>query len=313
MVERYRIGVGPATVRHELAEMSERGYLEQPHTSAGRIPSDIGYRYYVDKLSEPSPEPKAEKQVREISRGEAALDDLLLETCRVLSRLTQYVSVAATAGDKSLSIRSVAVTGVTRERVLVSVVLSNGIVENRIIPATSDLTLADLHDVSFLLSKATAQLKLRSVNKSPMPAAEHLKPHVQELASSAWKALKSVCRSLSSGRVLTEGTQYLVEHPEFQQDVKSLATIVHALEDSETIFEALEPTGQKQTAITIGRENTADALQRLAIIAGRFYIGDEEAGAIAVAGPTRMRYASTVPLVETAAKALTDALNRLMK
>lgn len=313
LVERYSFGIGPATVRHELAEMSERGYLEQPHTSAGRIPSDVGYRYYVDRLNEPAVDVSAQKQVRDLSKTEADLQGLLQETCKVLSRLTQYVSIAATVREQSLSVRNVSLTGVTRERVLLNVLFSNGMVENRIVQANPEITLHDLHEIALLITDATGGHKLRGLSRQPVPNFEKLKPHAKDLAAAAWKGLKSLCRSITAGKVVTEGTQYLLEQPEFQQDVKALGQIIGALENEDTLHGALDKPNEAGISVSIGRENAPDSLQKLAIIASRFYINNEEAGAIAVAGPTRMRYASAVPLVETAAKALTDALTRLIR
>lgn len=313
IVERYGLGVGPATVRHELAEISERGYLEQPHTSAGRIPSDTGYRYYVDRLNEPSLPGEAEKRVREISRTQAELHDLLENMCKVLSRLTHYVSIAATVGQKNLSVRNVSLTGVTKERALLNVLFSNGLVENRIVPASPNITLADLHDISVVLTDAVSGQRVRGISRLQTPDFGRIKPHALALATEAWKSLKSVSRARASVRVMTEGTQFLLEEPEFQQDVRALGQIIGALEDEETLQGVLEKDAGEGASVSIGKENTPTALHKLTIIASRFYLNDEEAGAIAVAGPTRMRYSSTMPLVDTAAKALSDALSRLMR
>ncbi|MBA3725705.1 MAG: heat-inducible transcription repressor HrcA [Armatimonadetes bacterium] len=313
LVERYTFGVSPATVRNELSEMSERGFLEQPHTSAGRIPSDTGYRYFVDRLSERSVQSDAAKQVRDLSRNEATLHQLLAETCRVLSRLTSQVSIAATLGERSISVKSVSVTGVTKERALVAAVFSNGSIETRIIPATPDLTLADIHDVSLALTAAACEVKIGPIARMASPEFGELKPAARILGAAAWKSLKSICRSLSTGKVITEGTQYLFSQPEFKGDVDALGKIISALGSEETLHEALDKPYDKGATVTIGHENSPDALHRLAIIASRFYSGQEEAGAIGIAGPTRMRYSDTIPLVETAAKALSEALSRLMR
>jgi len=312
LVERYQFGVGPATVRHELSEMSDRGYLDQPHTSAGRVPSDVGYRYFVNRLAEPQLERGVAKRVRDLSKHEADLDGLLLETCKVLSRLTQYVSIAATFSERGSKILSVEFAGITRERLLMTVVLTNGLVENKIIEGRSDVTLGDLHQLSIEFSRAVSGVPLRSLSRKPTPAIETESHSVRAIAQSAWRTLKAVARSATSGKVVSEGTQFLFEQPEFQQNVDALAKIVAALEDANVVQEALD-VPNPVSPVTIGSEHASEAMHSLSIVAGRFYVGDAEAGAIAVVGPTRMRYASAMPLVETAAKALTEALNRLMR
>jgi heat-inducible transcriptional repressor len=309
LVERYKFGVGPATVRHELSEMADRGYLDQPHTSAGRIPSDFGYRYFVNRLAEPALDKSAERQVKELSKTDADLEALLLETCTVLSRLTHLVSIAATFPEKSAKILSVDFAGITRERLLMTVVFSNGLVENKILEGRADLTLGDLHQLSIEFTRAVSTATSRSLAKQQAPAFENLPPATIDIAHNAWRALKTVARQAASGKVVSEGTHYLFEQPEFRQDFEALARIVSALESSVIVHEALDST----ESVTIGKENISEALQTLSIVTGKFYIGDKEAGAIALVGPRRMRYSSAIPLVETAARALTDALNRLTR
>lgn len=312
LVERYQFGIGPATVRHELSEMSDRGYLDQPHTSAGRVPSDIGYRYFVNRLAEPRLTPAQRKQVEVLANTDADLEALLVETCRVLSRLTEYVSVAATFSDPQASILSIDFAGITKDRILMTVVVSNGLVENKILEGTPNLTLGDLHRLSIEFTKHCADVALRSLQRRAAPDFEGAAPILSEIAQRAWKAVKAVARSASSGKVLAEGTQFLLHQPEFRQDVAALSRIVDALSDAEIMQDALD-SSDAEKSVTIGRENVSEAMHALSVVAGRFYIGDREAGAIAVVGPTRMRYSSTIPLVETAARALTEALARLRR
>jgi heat-inducible transcriptional repressor len=118
---------------------------------------------------------------------------------------------------------------------------------------------------------------------------------------------------LSGGKVYAEGTSYLLAQPEFQRDVSALSDIVQLLEDADVLHGVLDQPTEQGAAVKIGRENTEDSLKRLAVIASRFHIGGEDAGAIAIIGPTRMRYDESIPVVERTAKALSDALTRLTR
>jgi heat-inducible transcriptional repressor len=229
---------------------------------------------------------------------------MLLETSRVLSRLTQYVSVAATFPRQATKVTSIEFAGITRERILMTVVFANGLVENRILEGRSDLTLGDLHQLSMELTKAAGVHTTRSLARTSAPTFD--------VALSAWKSLRSVARKASTGKVVSEGTHFLFDQPEFRQDVDALSRIVNALENSSIVHDALD-SSYSDSSVTIGKENAAEALQSLSIVVGKFYMSGEEAGAIAVVGPARMRYATAIPLVETAAKALTDALTRLTR
>lgn len=313
IVEKYQLGVGPATVRHELAEMSERGYLEQPHTSAGRIPSDIGYRYYVDRLVQPNLESDDAKKVKEILKNEATTEELLLQTTQLLSRLTQHVSLAATIREQGIAIRQVSMTGLTPQRALMIVVLNTGEIENRLIEASPDITLDDLHNVSEIITREVESTKLRSIIRKTTPHASHLKPSAQALLSKAWKSLKHLCSKLSVGKVITGGTNCLIAQPEFQKDIEALSEIVSALENEHILQDAIQKTAEIPKGVSIGKENEQDLLKRLAVIATKFYVKDEEAGTIAIIGPTRMDYERIIPLVENAAKSLSLALSKLLK
>jgi heat-inducible transcriptional repressor len=313
LVERYVFGISPATVRNELSEMSERGYLEQPHTSAGRIPSDAGYRYFVDRLAQPSVEKAAVKRVRDALKDDRDLEELLVETCKALSSLTRQMSIGATLDEKKLGVRSVNISAVTHERALATVVFSNGIVENRLIPAKPSLTLGDLHVISAELTRATAGRKIHAINRIASPTFEGLKPDTRAFAATAWKGVKAICKSMTGGKVVTEGAQHLFAQPEFQRDMAALGDVISALASEEMVHEVLEEPKEGGTSVKIGQENARSILQGLAIISSRFYAGTDEVGAIAIAGPMRMRYSDTIPLVETAAKALSEALSRMTR
>lgn len=308
IVERYDLGVGPATVRNELAEISERGYLEQPHTSAGRIPSDAGYRYYVDRLADHEEAPSS-KAVRDA----ANVDDLLADTCRLLARMTQHVSVAATLRESSVSVRQISLTGITPQRALMVVVLSNAVVEDCIIETTPDVTPAHLAEVAQIMTQHAEGHKFRALSRKPPPPSDNLKPPSAAVLGRAYRELRALARRRSEGKVIAEGTAYLINQPEFQSDYEALTQVVQALQDANLLQEAIEAPAMHDSSVSIGKENAAEALQRLAVIAARFYVDGDNAGAIAVIGPTRMHYERIIPLVRQTARALTHALSRLMK
>lgn len=308
IVERYDLGVGPATVRNELADISERGYLEQPHASSGRIPSDAGYRYYVDRLAEP-----AETTPSKTVRDAANLEDLLVDTCRLLARMTQHVSVAATLRESSVTVRQISLTSITPQRALMVVVLSNAVVEDCMIESSPDVTATELAEIAHILTQHAEGQRFRALSRKPPPSAEHLKPSSAAVLNRAYKELRALARGKSEGKVIAEGTAYLINQPEFQRDYEALTQVVQALQDANLLQEAIEAPAMHDSGVSIGKENAAEALQKLAVIAARFYVDGEDAGAIAVIGPTRMHYERTIPLVRQTARALTHALSRLMK
>jgi heat-inducible transcriptional repressor len=310
--ERYPMGIGPATIRSEMAEMSERGLLEQPHTSAGRIPSDSGYRYYVERLAEPIESKIADREVRTVVRSDMDLDDLLRETCAVLTKLTRYASIATTVSNRSVTVRQVTLAGVTPTRVVMLVLLSTGEVEKIILEASADLTLSNLYEISAALSAHVANKTIKQIARTSAPEFTSGNQPAVEMMTRAWRALRSACKERSLGKIVREGTTYLLAEPEFQRNIAALTDLVRAIEDADTMHQVLDRTPGSRANVTIGKEHEPEPLKHVAIIASRFFVHNEEAGAIAVLGPTRMRYEQTIPIVEHAARALSDAITKLV-
>lgn len=310
IVRRYPLGVGPATVRKELSELAERGYVEQPHTSAGRIPSDRGYRYYVERLAHPQTVPKARAHIRHLAETESDMEELFSATCRFLADLTHALSLAATINQRKTSVKHVTLSALGSGRLLLTVVLSTGVVENRIVEA-SDFTLDHLASVTAFLKQQAENQKLRQLSRRPIPVLPHAPPQAQALFAKVWKALRSLARSLTAGKIISEGTPYLISQPEFQKDVHALTEILTLLGDNEIARGAIEQPAERTPAVCIGRENEPEPLKRLAIIAGKVTVKGEEAGVIAIVGPMRLKYEFAIPLVQETSRALSDVLSQL--
>jgi heat-inducible transcriptional repressor len=311
LVQRYGLGVKSATVRNELAEMSELGYLEQPHTSAGRIPSDLGYRFFVDRLVVRSQVEQATQQkVREAAEGGDVLEGLLRDTVRVLSRVTHLLGVATTVRDPGVTIRTAVVSALGPTQALMVIALSNGHVENRMIECPGGLTLTDLGMANESLARATVGKSLKSLVRAKAPVIAG-SPAAEKLGGILWGHIRTVAREGSRGILVTEGEEFMLAQPEFQRDVSSLQTLLHELADSDVLYEALAP-GESIQEVTIGRENRVAPMRRLSVIRHSFFVGDTEAGVIALVGPTRMPYDKGMPLVAFTAQALSESLTRFL-
>lgn len=310
LVQKYELGVRSATVRNELAEMAEMGYLEQPHTSAGRVPSDRGYRYYVDRLFESRElERETKQQVRGVADEGEALQSLLRETTRVLSRLTHLLTAAAIVRDSAVTVRNLVVSALGPQQALMVVVLSNGHVENRMIECPVGLTLQDVGAVNELLAGAASGKTLRALSRAKPPTSPG-QPAADQMVALAWQALRGIARELTRGNLIVEGEEFLFGQPEFQRNVQALTTLLDSLQDSGALYEALSAPGESSQTVKIGRENRHEQLHQLSIVRQSFFVGENEAGAIAIIGPTRMAYDSSIPLVNYTAKALSESLTR---
>ncbi len=309
LVHKYGFGVKSATVRNELAELADLGYLEQPHTSAGRIPSDQGYRYYVDKLIVEQKLTESTKgTVRDVASDGDVLQEVLRDTARVLSRVTQLLSVASTVRDGGITVRNAVVSALSPTQALLVLILSNGHVENRMIGCPVGLTLEDVGRANEALTQHLVGKTLRSLSRvrfAPTMASEAVDRFLAVLSTN----IKSMGRELTRGLVITEGTEFMFGQPEFQKNLTALNELIRQITDDDFLHDALTPADTPQV-VTIGRENRMEPLQQLSIVRHSFFVGEHEAGVIALVGPTRMQYSFSMPLISFTAKALSDSLTK---
>jgi len=312
LASKYPLGVKSATIRNELADLADLGYLEQPHTSAGRIPSDRGYRYFVDRLIvSRDPEAPSRKQVKEAAGEGDALQDLLQETTRVLSRLTHLLTAATLVKNANLTIRSAVVSALGPKQALFVLALSNGAVENRMLEVPAELTLTELGRANEILIQTLVGQGLRSAARAKAPARQESQG-VEKLLSVVWGGLRSISKEVSRSTITTQGEEFLFAQPEFNRDAASLAELLDSLKDSDVLSEAMHATTPQSQTVTIGKEHRSSKMHQLSIVRQSFFIGENEAGVIAVIGPTRMQYETSIPLVNFTANALTESLTKFL-
>src|SRR4051794_22382226 len=210
------LGVRSATIRNELAEMTDLGYLRQPHTSAGRIPSDLGYRYYVDHLMSwdrlAPAEARAIRGVQKMSDGD--LEQLLMQTCRVLSSLTRYTSMATPPTSDEPLVRQAHLVQLGPQRLLAVVILDNGQVVHRFAEISRALSPAEVTSVSNALDGLVRDRPVSTVAQAPLPA--------DEMAAYAdvFRALLGVISrgvEEEKGELVLEGASRILEQPEFRE------------------------------------------------------------------------------------------------
>jgi heat-inducible transcriptional repressor len=303
------LGVRSATIRNELAEMTDLGYLRQPHTSAGRIPSDLGYRYYVDHLMTwdrlSAAHARAIRGAQKLSEGD--LEELLVQTCRVLSSLTRYTSVAAPPSSEEPSVRQVHLVPVASRRLLAVVVLDNGQVVHRFCEINRDLLPGEVTRIGNALDALLRDTPISRVQHAAL-SAEELAPHEEVIKA----VLAVVGRGLAGedGDLYVEGASHMLEQPEFR-DSNRVEPLVRLLEERRTAYEMLQQLLQRRDlAVSIGQEHPHEAMHEVSLVAARYSAG-ATSGWVGVLGPTRMDYAQAVPAVHYAARVLSETLSRL--
>jgi heat-inducible transcriptional repressor len=310
LVERYHLGYSPATVRSELAALEEIGHVFQPHVSAGRIPTDSGYRTFVDEVLGTAqaelPGVEAERIRHAYDRLEHEFTDVLRETSALLSQLTSYVAVVAAPTLRRARIRRVSLVPLTERRALVVVVTDSGQVANRTIEFDHDVDAPALARVEAYLCRTLAG----AVGGEAESVRESIRGVPGHEAGVALQALDVVLECLGEAdedRVVTGGVSALLAHPEFS-DPGVVRPLMGLLEDGLSMLKVLSDVMRSpDVAVRIGHENPAPALEHASFVAARYGAGDS-GGIVGVIGPTRMDYGRAMAAVRTVSDTLSDVL-----
>ena len=315
-------GVKSATIRNEMADLAEQGYLRQPHTSAGRIPSDRGYRFYVNHLmiEREVNESAAASTRREFEADRAeTLERLLRQTCALLTQMTRYTSVATPPRPADTTLRQVFAAPAGADCLLIVALLSTSDTENRLL---SGQAARDAVGDPAALTEATNAFNaqwggktletLASLSAEGATPNQLTSPTARSLYVAVAESVRHVARAAASDeRVVIEGTSEILRQPEFQ-DAAKLEGVIDTLQTKARIFEIVaRGPFDTETTVVIGAENRFEALHECSIITAPYYIGTRERGTLGVVGPTRMDYDRTMPAVSFMARNLSELLSHL--
>jgi heat-inducible transcriptional repressor len=310
LVERYHLGYSPATVRSELAALEEIGHVFQPHVSAGRIPTDSGYRTFVDEVLGTAqaelPGVEAERIRHAYDRLEHEFTDVLRETSALLSQLTSYVAVVAAPTLRRARIRRVSLVPLTERRALVVVVTDSGQVANRTIEFDHDVDAPALASVEAYLCR-TLDGAVGGEAESVRESIRGVPGHEAGVALQALDVVLECLGEADEDRVVTGGVSALLAHPEFS-DPGVVRPLMGLLEDGLSMLKVLSDVMRSpDVAVRIGHENPAPALEHASFVAARYGAGDS-GGIVGVIGPTRMDYGRAMAAVRTVSDTLSDVL-----
>ena len=317
LASRHAWGVKSATIRNEMAELSEMGYLRQPHTSAGRVPSDRGYRFYVDHLMLPPPSASG-PEPRSAEASGLELDYLLRRTCALLTRYTSYTSVATPPRPADTRVSRVFLSDAGEGRLLLVVLLSTGQVENRLLAEAESLRASHIVSLGNALDAAFAGLALDAVtgadasvsSQAPAELTAALHPWFSTLAGAVREML---CQASDEDSTYLEGASEIVRQPEFR-DAAKLEELLGALQKRTLLFQTLSRALLgPDVAVVIGTENYVAAMHECSVVSAPYFVGARQRGTLGVVGPTRMNYDRAVPAVEFFARSLTQTLTCLSR
>jgi heat-inducible transcriptional repressor len=307
LVERHGLGVSPATVRNDMAALEEEGLITQPHTSAGRIPTDKGYRLFVDRLTTIKPMSTAERRaIASILDGAVDLDDVVQRSVRLLAQLTHQVALVQYPTLSRSTVRHLDIVDLTPTRLLIVLILSTGRVEQRLVELTNPIA---EDDVGLLRSRLSAAMDGRVIADAGTSLRSLPAPDDGGIQDAVVDALvEAMSDHRSSERVAVGGAANLARFGDnFELSVRPL---LEALEEHVVLLKLL---GEAQTGgmvtVRIGHEGPYQQFATTSVVSTGYGPGDEAVGNLGVVGPTRMDYPGTMAAVRAVARYVSRILD----
>lgn len=296
--KRGGVGYSPATIRNEMSDLEEMGFLEQPHTSAGRIPSHKGYRYFVDHLI----------QLEELSAKELEVikqffteklyetEEIMQQVASILSSLTRYTSIALGPEIINTSLKHLQLVPLNDRSAVAIIVTNTGHVENKVVSIPPELKMSDIEKFVNIFNEKLAgvslvQLRSKLYNEISSELSKHVS-HYEHLI----RIVEKVLEKEDYNRVYLSGASNMLAQPEFK-DVDKVKTILDLFDESEKLIQLFNDP-QHGIQVKIGAENRLDVMNNCSLITATYTVDGEAIGTIGIVGPTRMEYGKVIKILE---------------
>jgi len=310
LTQKYNLGVSSATVRNEMAELEAGGYLVQPHTSAGRIPSDAGYRTYVDRLmthEELAVEDR--RRIRdELRDASHELDEIIDHTTRLLGRLSNNLAFVTKPQQETQTFKHVQLIWLSPRTGVAIVVTSLGVAAQSLFELSGEVEADDLTRFSNVLNAHFANRPLRDVNDRDVAKVAQENGVAEDLRNAVTAALQSA-RSSEQPSIAAAGAQNLLDQPEFQ-DLRKLRSILRIIEEQKTLYQIVsDAMNAEAPSVKIGHELGSEELADLSVVTVPYRFGPHALGMLSILGPRRMPYARLLALASGTAETLSERLS----
>jgi heat-inducible transcriptional repressor len=309
LAERYELGVSAATIRNELATLEEQGYLSHPHTSAGRVPTDRGYRFYVDSLSGVGRLARAqEAAIVRYFEGAADLEETLRRTSVLLASLSSYTAMVAPPSLDRSRVRHLELVGLGRHVTMLVLIMDTGRVEKRLIEIAHEVSADDLEDLRRMLNEALVGERLDRAELILSAMAADVPPDRRLVFTTLANAIGQVIGDQNSERVWVGGQAHIAG-PRGFDGIETIHRVYQALEQQVLVLGLLQAAlGKDRVSVIIGSEHQVEGMEACSFVTSTYLAGDAT-GSIGVLGPTRMDYLRAMAAVQAVARYLGDVLD----
>ncbi len=306
----YKLGFSPATIRNEMANLEELGYLEQPHVSAGRIPSSLGYRFYVDSIMQEKKLTPTEKQLIDqmLKEDVTKFETLIKEASNIIARLTNYASIAIGPAMDNCKVEEIKLVKIGQDRLMIVILADNGIIKESIIKYTGQIPEENIEIFNNYLN-----YKLRGMNFNDIydNINEYVESELYNISTNIVPLVVELNNLLvnNNAEIYMDGTKNLLDLPELKKE-ETLKNFLNIIETQDALKEMLKNGYDGNINVYIGQENAFEDLKDFTIITYKQKINDKEIGTIGLIGPKRMDYKKVIPVIKYVGDAIQEKIKQ---
>ena len=312
IAKKYNLGISSATIRNEMSDLEEMGFILQPHASSGRIPSDMGYRLYVDHLMQKKELGEEEQRYLQsiISRDISQIDFLMEETAKALSVLTNYTTIISEPKGQRTRMKQIRLIPLDSVSVLLVIATEGNFIKNHVIKMGCVPTEEKIFDIGFCLNRLLQGCALREIDTLLVARMQEELWEYRELLPPILKAIETTMRSAEKVQLHMSGTKNILAFPEFA-DIQKAKSLFQALEEKDVLVTLLEESKNNDLQVLIGSENTVQSMQDCSVITATYKMGDNTRGTIGIVGPTRMDYSQVISVLNGMVQNIEKVLKNL--
>lgn len=306
--KKYNLGVSSATIRNEMADLEEMGLIEQPHTSAGRVPSDAGYRYYVDYLMAQSDIQEEARQMisRAIRDKRQQVGDVLRDSMKMLAEITNCTTVMMLDEKQGATLQLLQLLLVEPGKALMVIITEGDKIENRFLEIPDTMTKEDLDLVSMMINQNLRGLKVDDWQRNILENIFQNLTRQRQVVDCALEMLSSILDIQNKDRkIYLDGGLNMLSQPEFK-DVNKVKHLLQSLEQQDVLAQLMEADSESGITVKIGAETGLDEVKDCSVIVASYKVKGETVGKVGLIGPTRMDYATAVAMLNAMAQTLED-------
>lgn len=311
IARKYDLGLSPATIRNEMSDLELLGYLEQPHTSAGRIPSAQAYRFYVDALIEPGTLTDNDMALIDgwYNERRRNIDDIFQSTAKILSRMTQNVSMVLTNQQTIANFCYLKFLPLDSQHAILCIVADDGSIDTNVVDIPLGMS---SEEMDYLAGKMSKLLEDRNLSDISVEILQNVHTDVVEdklIFSSLLQAVRKMTGRRQEQKVFLGGTKQLLNQPEFR-DVERVRNLLGILEEEKVLNDLLQGGEDSGLKVTIGSENKFTGIQDCSMVQATYRLNGQIVGTMAVLGPTRMEYGKVISVMDYLHKYLKTILDK---